>query len=123
MHFLTNALVLNIGYLESEFGVCTYAWKRGLGGFLMQEGHVVCYESRNLNEHEQNYVTNNLQLVVIIHALKMWRHYILGGRFFLMSDHNELRYLFDQSNFNSRKAIWLATLSENDFKIRYIKGK
>ena len=36
--FLTNALVLNIAYLDKEFMVCTYACKRGLGGVLMQEG-------------------------------------------------------------------------------------
>ena len=40
-----------------------------------------------------------------------------------MSDHSGLRYLFDQPNLNIGKAIWLATLSEFDFTIRYIKGK
>jgi len=40
-----------------------------------------------------------------------------------MSDHSGLRYLFDQSNLNVRNAIWLATISEYDLEIRYIKGK
>jgi len=40
-----------------------------------------------------------------------------------MSDHNGLRYLFDQPNINVGKARWLATPSEFDFKIRYIKHK
>jgi len=40
-----------------------------------------------------------------------------------MSGHSGLRYLFDQQNMNSRQAIWLATISEFDFEIRYIKGK
>lgn len=40
-----------------------------------------------------------------------------------MSDHNGLRYLFDNPTLNARKARWLATLSEFDFDIRYIKGK
>jgi len=34
-----------------------------------------------------------------------------------------LRYLFDQPNLNARQARWLATISEFDFEIRYIKGK
>ena len=84
---------------------------------------MVCYESRKLSEHEQNYVTHDLELVAIIHALKMWRLYPLGKRFVLMSDQSGLRYLFDQPNLNSRKSRWLATLSEFDFEIRYIKGK
>jgi len=76
-----------------------------------------------LNEHEQNYVTHDHELATIIHALKMWRHYLLGRIFILMSDHSGLRYLFDQPNMNARQARWLATISEFDFEIRYIKGK
>ena len=76
-----------------------------------------------LNKHGYNYVTHDLELAVIIHALNMWRHYLLGRRFILMSDHNGLRYLFDQPNINVRQARWLTTLSEFDFEIRYIKGK
>lgn len=70
----------------------------------MQEGHVVCYESRILIEHEQNYPTHDLDLVVIIHALKMQRHYLLRKRFVLMSDQSGLRYMFDQLNLNSKQA-------------------
>jgi len=55
---------------------------------------VVCYESHKLNEHENKYLTHDLELAVIIHALKMWRCYLLGRRFVLMSDHIGLRYLF-----------------------------
>jgi len=120
---LTNAPILKFAYPNKEFVVCTDACKRGLGGFLMQEEHVVGYESRKLNKHEKNYVTHDLELATIIHALKMWRHYLVGRRFVLMSDHNGLRYLFDQPNLNVRQARWLATISEFDFNIRYINGK
>jgi len=51
---------------------------------------VVRYESRKMNENEQNYPTHDLELAVIIHALKMWRQYLLCKRFTLMSDHNGL---------------------------------
>jgi len=43
----------------------------------MQEGHVICYESRKLKEHEKNYATHDLELAAIIHAFQMWRHYRL----------------------------------------------
>eukprot|EP00253_Pinus_taeda_P027012 PITA_27012 len=89
----------------------------------MQDRQVVCYESRKLNEHEQNYLTHDIELGTIIHALKMWRHYLIGRRFVLMSDYIRLRYFFDQLNLNVRQARWLASISEFDFEIRYIKGK
>ena len=90
---LTHALVLQIADPDKEFVVCTNSCKRGLGGVIMQDGHVVCYESHKLNKHEQNYPTHDLELAAIIYALKMWRHYLLGRRFVPMSDHIGLRYL------------------------------
>ena len=83
---------------------------------------MVCYESQKLNKHDQNYHTHDLDLTSIIHALKMWRHYLVGKRFALMSDHSGLRYLFDQPNLNGREPRWLAMISEFDFEIRHIKG-
>ena len=66
---------------------------------------------------------HDLKLATIIHALKMWRHYLLGKGFVLMSDQSGLRYLFDQLNMIDRQARWLAMINEFDFEIRYIKGK
>jgi hypothetical protein len=103
--------------------VCTDACREGLKGLLMQEGHVICYESRKLNDHEVNYVTHDMELAAIVHVLKMWTHYLLGRRFVLMTDHSGLRYLFDQQKINVRKARWMALLSEFDFEIKHIKGK
>jgi hypothetical protein len=115
--------VLKIADPEADFLVCTDACKEGLGGVLMQEGKVICYESQKLNEHEVNYVTHDLELAVIVHALKMWRHYLLGRKFVLMTDHCGLRHLFDQPKLNARQVRWMALLSEFDFEIKHIKRK
>jgi hypothetical protein len=115
-YILTNALVLKITDPNNNFLVRTNACKEGLGGVLMQEEHVICYKSRKMNEREINYVTHDLELVTIVHALKIWRHYLLGRRFVLMTDHCGLRYLFDQPNLNARQARWMALLSEFNFK-------
>ena len=115
--------MLNITNPNKYFLVCTESYKEGIKGFLMQEGHVICYESIKLNEHEINYVTHDLELAAIVHALKMWRHYLLGRKFVLMTDPCGLRYLFDQPKLNARQARWMALLSEFDFEIKHIKGK
>ena len=82
----------------------------------MQDNHVVCYESRKL-EHENNYATHDLELAAIVHALKMWRHYIMGRKFELRTDHCGLKYLFDQPTLNARQARWLEFLCEFDLKL------
>jgi hypothetical protein len=106
-----------------DFVVCIDACKEGLGGVLSQEGFVICYESRKLKEHERNYATHDLELAAIVHALRKWRHYLMGRRFELRTDHNGLKYLFDQPTLNARKIRWLEFLCEYDFDIKHIKGK
>jgi hypothetical protein len=82
------------------------------------------YELRKLKEHEIIYVTHYLELVAIVHALKMWKYYLMGRRFELRIDHNGLKYLFGQPNLNARQTCrWLEFISEYDFDINYIKGK
>eukprot|EP00253_Pinus_taeda_P011178 PITA_11178 len=76
-HLLTTAPILRIVDPDKDYVVCTDASKEGVGGVLMQEGRVVAYESRKLKEHEQKYSTYDLELTAVIHALKMWRHYLI----------------------------------------------
>jgi len=115
--------VLKIADPDKVFLICTDACQEGLGGVLSQDNYVIAYESRKLKIHEKNYATHDLELETIIHALKMWRHYLIGRKFVLMSDNISLKYLFDQQNLNARQAQWLAFLSEYDFEIKHIKGK
>jgi hypothetical protein len=97
--------------------------KKEIGGVLSQNGFVICFESRKLKEHERLYATNYLDLESIVHSLKKLSHYIMGKRFELRTDHNGLKYLFDQPTLNSRQSRWLEFLYEYDFDIKHIKGK
>ena len=89
----------------------------------MQENSVIAYESRKLKIHEQNYSAYDLEFAAVIHALKMWRHYLLGKKFTLMTDHISLKYFFSQTDLNARQARWLSFLSEFDMDIKHIRGK
>jgi hypothetical protein len=66
---------------------------------------------------------HDLELVSIVHALRMWRHYLMGKKFKLRTDHIGLKYLFEQPTLNARQTRWLEFLSEYDFDIKHIKGK
>jgi hypothetical protein len=46
----------------------------------MQGGKVVAYASRQLRKHEENYPTHDLELAAVIHALKIWRHYLMRNK-------------------------------------------
>ena len=47
----------------------------------------------------------------------------MGRRFELRTDHNGLKYLFDQPTLNARQSRWMEFLCECDFEIKHIKGK
>jgi hypothetical protein len=103
--------------------VCIDACKEGLGGVLMQNGHVICYESKKLKENEINYATHDLELATIVHALRMWRHCFMGRQFELRTYHSGLKYLFEQPTLNPRQTRWLEFFNEYNFDIKRIKRK
>ena len=77
---LTTAPVLTLPDIHRDFVVYCDASRQGLGCVLMQDGKVVAYASRQLKPHEQNYPTHDLEFAAIVHALKIWRHYLIGNK-------------------------------------------
>ncbi|MDM1593466.1 RNase H-like domain-containing protein, partial [Escherichia coli] len=99
--------VLKLPDFSLPFEVVTDASGFALGGALMQEGHAVAYESRKLRTHEKNYAVHDLELLSVVYALKLWRHYLLGQRFTLMTDHQSLKWIFTQKDLNMRQRRWM----------------
>ena len=57
------------------------------------------------------------------HALKIWRHYLLGNPVPIYSDHKILKYIFTQSELNLRQRRWLELIKDYDLEIHYHPGK
>jgi hypothetical protein len=94
---LTTAPVLAQPDIENPFNVYCDATCSGLRCVLMQEGRVIAYASRQLRRHEEHYPTHDLELAAIVHALKIWHHYVLGNTCHLYTYHKSLKYIFTQS--------------------------
>jgi hypothetical protein len=99
---LITALVLAQPDIEKPFDVFCDASKTRLGCVLMQEGRVIAYASCQLRKHEINYPTHDLELAAVVHALKIWRHYLLGNVCNIFTDHKSLKYIFTQLELNMR---------------------
>ena len=57
------------------------ASKNGLDCVLVQNGRVIVYASPQFKDYECNYPTHDLELTVMVFALKIWRHYLMVKRF------------------------------------------
>ncbi|KAL0339327.1 UNVERIFIED_CONTAM: Retrovirus-related Pol polyprotein from transposon [Sesamum angustifolium] len=76
-----------------------------------------------LRPHEINYPTHDLELAAIVHALKIWRHYLYGEKFQIFTDHKSLKYIPTQKELNLRQRRWIELLKDYDCTIDYHPGK
>jgi hypothetical protein len=49
----------------------------------------------------------------------MWRHYLIGHRYEIYSDHKSLKYIFTQNDKNLRQRRWLELIKDYDLGINY----
>ena len=85
--------------------------------------HPIAYESRKMNAAEMNSSTHERELLVVIHALRVWRHYLLGKPFQIVTEHHSLKYLMTQRNLSKRQTRWVEMVAEFDFEVVHRPGK
>ena len=69
----------------------------------MQDKNVITYGSHQLKVHERNYPTRDLELAVVVFALKIWPHYIYGVKCEEFTYHSSLQHVFTRKDLNPRQ--------------------
>ena len=116
---LVEAPVLTQPTSGKEYTLYSDASGIGFGCVLMQDGKVVAYASKQLKPHEHNYPTHDLELAVVVFALKIWRHYLYGEKCRIYINHKSLKYLLMQKELNLRQRRWLELFKDYDYIIDY----
>jgi hypothetical protein len=120
---LTTAPVLAQPDIDKSFDVYCDASGTSIGGVLMQDGHAIAYTFGQLRWHEDHYPTHDLELLGVVHALKVWRQYLLHNLLHIYIDHKNLKYLFTQPNLNMRQCRWLELSKDYELEVHYHPGK
>ena len=120
---LTSVPILIVSERGQGYTVYCDASRAGLGCVLMQSGRIVAFGSRQLKNHEQNYPTHDMELAVVVFALKIWCRYLYGEQFEMYSDHKSLKYIFTQRDLNMRQRRWMKFLKNYEFTLHYHSGK
>ena len=71
----------------------------------MQYGRVIAYASCQLKDFEKNYPTHDLELTVVMFALKMWKHFGYSIHYDIYTDHNNHKYIFTQKGLNTKDLV------------------
>ena len=64
---------------------------------LVQEKHLVAYESRKMNEAEQKCSTHEKEMIVVVHCLLAWRVYLLGPKFVVQTNNVANTFFISQN--------------------------
>lgn len=78
---------------------------------------------QQLKVHEKNYPAHDLELAVVVFALKIWHHYLYGFHVDIFTDNKSLQYVFTQKKLNLKQRRWLELLKDYDMSILYHAGK
>ena len=109
---------------QKPFDLTTDASSLGLGAVLSQEGRPIQFISRTLTDTEANYATNERELLAIVWALRVLRHYLYGAKNInIFTDHQPLTFAVSDRNPNAKLKRWKAFVDEHNANIFFKSGK
>lgn len=124
---LSSEDVLAFPDFEKPFLLTTDASNKAIGAVLSQNFHdgerPITFISKTLSSTEENYATNEKEMLAIVWALHSLRNFIYGQKIIIYTDHQPLTYAISPKNNNAKLKRWKAFLEEHDHEIHYKPGK
>ncbi|KAF7812105.1 Transposon Ty3-G Gag-Pol polyprotein [Senna tora] len=120
---MTLTPVLALPNFQQPFVVETDASNTGIGVVLSQNGHPLPYFSKKLTKRLSLSSAYVKELYAITQAVMKWRHYLLGRKFTIKTDHKNLKELMHQVVQTPEQQFYLSKLLGFDFEILYRTGR
>ena len=112
---------------SASFILDTDASNTGIGAVLSQkiddEERVIAYASRALTKPERQYCVTRKELLAVVYFCKYFKHYLLGNKFLLRTDHASLRWLKSFKEPEGQVARWLEVLDMFDYDLQHRPGR
>ncbi len=116
---------------EGPFILSMDASDTGIGAVLEQEQEkdgrvvkkVIAYASKTLNASQQRYCTTNKELLAVVTVVELFKYYVTGRHFMVVTDHASLTWLRNFKEPEGVVARWITQLQPFDFKIVHRPGK
>jgi hypothetical protein len=95
----------------------------GIGAFIMQNGQSIAFFKSTLRPKATVASTYEKEAVVIVEALKKWKHYFASTSIIIRTDQLNLKYIHDQRLVEGIQHKLLVKLLCYNYKVEYKKGK
>jgi hypothetical protein len=120
---MCTTMILALPDFTKTFVLECYASGKGIGVVLMQEGRPLPFTSEKLSKRNMGKPIYEKEMLAILHAVELWRPYLLGQRFQIKTDHQSLKYFLEQRISSQDQQKWVTKLFGYDYEIIYKKGK
>ena len=124
---LTTTPVLAFPSLTKPFILYTDARQFAMGAVLAQEHdgleRAICYASKSFSKAQSKYSATRRELLAIVNFTRHFRHYLLGQKFTIVTDHRALQWLHNFKDPDGITARWLEKLAPFNYEVRHRPGK
>ena len=119
---VSTPLVLALPDFSKPFVVECDASGKGLGAILMQGNRPLAYHSEVLKGRSLHLSTYEKEFLALVKAVRKWRLYLIGKPFIIKTDHQSLKYLFEQRIGTPTQQKWITKLLGYSFLVEYKHG-
>ena len=124
---LTSAPIMTLPQDDDVYVLDTDASDCHIGAVLsvgrQNKETVVAYGSRLYSKAERNYCVTRKELLAVVYFTKLYRHYLLGRRFTIRTDHAALQWLKKTPEPIGQQSRWLEQLEAFDYVIVHREGR
>ncbi|KAL6332953.1 hypothetical protein AAG906_019964 [Vitis piasezkii] len=120
---MTSTPTLAMPNFNEPFVIESDASGTGIGAVLTQQGRPIAFMSRALGITKQSWSTYAKEMLAIVQAIRTWRPYLLGRKFYIRTDQRSLKYLMEQCIVTPEQQKWVSKLLGYDYDITYEPGR
>lgn len=120
---MSSTPVLGLPNFEEEFTIETDVSGTGIGAVLVQHSRPLAFMSKAIAVSKQTWSTYEKEMLAVLEAIRLWRPYLIGRRFKIITDQRSLQFLLEQRITTPEQQKWIAKLVGFDYEIVYRPGR
>ena len=124
---LTTTPILAFPMMKEPFILYTDASLTAMGAVLSQvqdgQERAICYASKAFSKAQTRYSATKRELLAVVNFTRHFKHYLLGQKFTIITDHRALQWLHNFKDPDALTARWLEKLAAFDYEVVHRPGK